>query len=85
MVEGRVPRYLGRENLEKIGMGEGVRALVRLRCGNLEEWNKYWLEENKRLCSFCGLGKDNMEHFIKECKETRELFKDVGENWDEIW
>jgi len=52
LVEGRVPKYLGREKLERTEMGEGVRALVRLRCGNLEEWNKYWLEENKRLCSF---------------------------------
>jgi len=85
LVEGGVPRYLGREILEKTEMGEGVRALVKLRCGNLEEWNKYWLEENKRLCSFCGKDKDNMEHFIRECVETRDWFRNVGENRDEIW
>jgi len=85
LAEGRVPRYLEREKLKRTEMGEGVRALVRLRCGNLEEWNKYWLEENKRLCSFCGKGKDNMEHFIRECEETSEWFREVGENRDEIW
>jgi len=40
-VVGRVPRYLRKENLEKLEMGEGIRALAKLRCGNLEEWNKY--------------------------------------------
>jgi len=41
LVEGRVSRYLGREKLERTEMGDGVRALIKLRCGNLEEWNKY--------------------------------------------
>jgi len=42
-----------RGNLEKTNQGEGVRALGRLRCGNMEEWNKYWLEEGERRCIFC--------------------------------
>jgi len=32
-------------SMEKTNLGEGVRALVRLRCRNMEEWNKYWLDE----------------------------------------
>jgi len=35
VVKGRVPRYLRKENLEKLEMSEGIRALVKLRCGNL--------------------------------------------------
>jgi len=39
LAEGSIPRYLMRGNLEKTNQGEGVRALARLRCGNMEEWN----------------------------------------------
>jgi len=52
LAEESIPRYLMREILEKTNQGEGVRALARLRCGNMEEWNKYWLEEGERRCSF---------------------------------
>jgi len=41
LAEGSIPRYLMRGNLEKTNLEEGVRALARLRCGNLKEWNKY--------------------------------------------
>jgi len=70
LVEEGVPKYLERENLVKTELGEGIKALTRLRCDNLKEWNKYWLDENKRLCSFCGRGKDNLEHFVRDCEET---------------
>jgi len=59
--------------------------LTRLRCGNLENWNKFWLEEDERKCSFCGVGKDNLEHFVEDCEETKEWFKELGENREEIW
>jgi len=57
-----VLRYLMRGNLEKTNIGEGMRALARLKCGNLEEWNKYWLAEETRKYIFCNRGKDSMEH-----------------------
>jgi len=41
------PRYLIKENGEILNKGEEVRALVKLRCGNLESANKYWLEEEE--------------------------------------
>lgn len=41
-----------------------IRALVRLRCGNMEEINKYWLEEKDGMCKLCGKGKDCLDHFI---------------------
>jgi len=35
------------ENLEKISREEEVRALIKLRCGNLEKANKYRLNEEQ--------------------------------------
>jgi len=61
-----------RGNLEKINLEEEVRALARLRCGNLEEWNKYWLDEEVRRCSFCDKGRDCLKHYIEECREIKE-------------
>ena len=43
-------------------MDESVRGLVRLRCGNMEEGNKYWLDKKYRECVFCGIGIDCIEH-----------------------
>jgi len=51
-----------------------VRALARLRCGNMEEWNKYLLEEGERRCSFCDKDRDYFKHYIDECKEIKDLF-----------
>jgi formiminotetrahydrofolate cyclodeaminase len=39
------PKYLLRINLDNIRDRKAVRALLRLRCENIEENNKYWLEE----------------------------------------
>jgi len=35
------PRYLREENLERLWIREEIRALIRTRCGNMEEDNKY--------------------------------------------
>lgn len=44
-VEGGRPRYLEKFYSGKEEWGMGVRALIRLKCGNMEEGNKYWLKE----------------------------------------
>jgi len=85
LAKGRGPRYLLRGNLEKTNLGEGIRALARLRCGNLEEWNKYWLVEETRKCIFCNRGKDSMEHFIEECGEIKDWFYMIEESKEDIW
>jgi len=43
-LEGRGPRYLKKENIENLSKGE-VKALIKLRSGNWEQKNKYWLDE----------------------------------------
>jgi len=52
-IVGKAPEYLEIDRLRKIENGEGVRALIRVRCGNMEEDNKYWLGKEKRKCAFC--------------------------------
>lgn len=41
--------YLEQANLKKMEIGK-VRTLIRIRCGNVEKDNKYWLEEDSRKC-----------------------------------
>jgi len=43
-----IPAYLKQENLKKWSREDEVRALINLRCRNLEKNNKYWLEESRR-------------------------------------
>lgn len=49
-----MPIYLllGSNILGNLKKNKGVNALIRLRCGNMEEYIKYWLEEDKRKCVF---------------------------------
>lgn len=83
------PAYLRNEYLDNVKDGDEIRALIKIRCGNMEESNKYWIEENKKLCWFCGLGLDNLEHYIVECRITREWFKNLDINGkdriDKLW
>jgi len=66
-------------------VGDRVRALAKLRCGNLEEWNKFWSEEERRKCKFCGKDRDNMEHYVEECAIVKEWFSGLGNSKEEIW
>jgi len=50
-VHSRGPKYLWEENLE-LGRREEVKALLKLRCGNLDLANKYWLDENLLVMSY---------------------------------
>jgi len=77
---GKAPEYLEKDKLRKVENGEGVRALIRVRCGNMEEDNKYWMREEKRKCVFCENGEDNWRHFIGSCVFTKEWFIELGEN-----
>jgi len=38
-----------------------------MRCGNMEESNKHWIEENCRICVLCGIRQDKFEHYVEEC------------------
>jgi len=83
------PRYLRAESLEGTSKGEEIRALVKLRCGNLENANKYWLDGKLWVCMFCGNGQDSVEHYVSECVKIKEWFRDLGnevrERIDRLW
>jgi len=40
-----------------------MRALFKLRCGNLEEKNKYWLGIEKGECLFYGASEETRDSF----------------------
>lgn len=65
------PRYLLKTNLHKVHLGWGVRLLVKLRCGNLEEGNKYWLNEKERKCIFCEKEQNKLRHYIYDCNYSK--------------
>jgi len=82
-VTGSLPGYLRTERVEREWKeGDEIRAMMKLRCGNMEEGNKYWLENNRKICLFCGKGRDDMEHFIREC-EVREWFQSLRNSVEE--
>lgn len=66
------PEYLRKNEMDKKGIGDGIRALIRLRCGKMEDNNKYWVEKDKKICRFCKEGKDKIEHYLVECIKVRE-------------
>jgi len=78
------PRYLKEEKLDELEKGEEIRILVRLRCGNLENANKYWREEEVGRCVFCKKEKDTLEHYVGSCEETKGWFKELGDTEEEI-
>jgi len=83
VVEGR-PRYLKEGNLKEIEKGEEIRALVKLRCGNLENVNKYWLKDNLEIYVFCKKEMDTLEHYVGECEKTKGWFRELGDSDEEI-
>lgn len=58
--EGRLPRYLEQMHYRSAS-GEGIRALLRVRCGNMEEGFKYWLGDEAKQCIFCETDMDTLE------------------------
>lgn len=68
------------ENIDNIEMEDSIRSLLRIKSGNMEEVNRYWMEERKKMCIFCKTGKDNLEHYVKECKIVKGWFAKLGNN-----
>lgn len=84
-VRERGSKYLYKENLDDITWEEDIRALVKFRCGNLEDVNKYWRIEETWKCVFCRNGKDCIEHYVEECFEIKDWFIKLGNDKSEIY
>jgi hypothetical protein len=61
-----VPVYLGRESAKERKMMAGFR------CGNEERENRYWMEEEERMCWMCREERETIEHMWRGCGEMRE-------------
>lgn len=53
------PKYLKREN------GNERKIIGRFRCGNEENDNRFWLEEDARRCRMCREEAETMKHMMK--------------------
>lgn len=84
IVEGE-PNYLKQENLDRLRSGDDMRALAKLRCGNMKEMNKYWAVEENRICIFCGIGQDCISHYMEECNITKGWFNELGDDSEKKW
>lgn len=38
-----------------------------------------------KKCIFCGIGKGNMKHYMRECKEMNNWFDELGIDYEENW
>ncbi|KAH0819016.1 hypothetical protein GEV33_003775 [Tenebrio molitor] len=58
--------------------------MARFRCGNEERENKYWMEEEARMCMMCRDERETIEHMWRGCGEMREREeKERGETLNE--
>lgn len=65
IITEELPKYEKRESARE------KRMLARFRCGNEERENRYWMEEEKRVCRMCGEGRETIEHMLNECNELK--------------
>ena len=67
IIGSETPEYLkGRKKMKNIGM------VARLRCGNIEKVNRYWLEDKEKMCELCGKDWSSFNHMVEECEVTAE-------------
>lgn len=74
------PRYL-----ISTKCGKNMSVLARVRCGNFENANKYWLSENEKMCILCGKDWGTFDHYIEECERTIEWTENLpGEKYERL-
>lgn len=77
--KNNIPEYLQQVNLCKVNKDENIRALIRIRCGNMEEDSKYWLGEEEESVFSVRMGRTL--HYIESCTVTKNWFVTLGELW----
>lgn len=64
-------------------------TLMRIRCGNMEEENKYWVDESSRKCIFYKEELDSIKHYVGEYGVAKDWFAELGDNievrYNNIW
>lgn len=61
--------------------GDEVRALINLRCRNLED-NKYWLEKSRR--NYIWRGTETIWSIMWECEKVKGKFTELGEEGSKV-
>ena len=68
LVVDKVPVYL-----RKHRRGIEIDIIAKIRCGNLERANRYWLKEEDRSCRICKKERETFEHIILECEDAKTM------------
>lgn len=74
------PRYL-REYRKEID----IDIVAKIRCGNFDRTNMYWLSEEDRKCRLCKKEDESLEHLIGRCEETKEGMSNLGKEGTFRW
>ena len=64
-----MPEYLRESRSEK-----EIKDKAKLRCGNMENANRYWLSEEEKKCILCGKEEGRLEHLIGQCEVSKKSF-----------
>lgn len=70
IVTESIPMYLSKDI-----KGIDIDIIAGIRCGNYENANKYWAEENDRKCKFCKINLGTWEHLCNGCTELVKFLK----------
>jgi hypothetical protein len=52
--------------------------MARFRCGNEERENRYWMEEEERMCRMCREERETIEHMWRGCGKMRDRMDERG-------
>jgi hypothetical protein len=52
--------------------------MARFRCGNEERENRYWMEEQERMCRMCREERETIEHMWRGCGKMRDRMDERG-------
>lgn len=70
-----LPKYL-----KKSGKKDDIEIIAKIRCGNFENGNKYWLREEEKICRLCKKDRETLKHFVNTCEHTRVIMKKLLES-----
>jgi hypothetical protein len=52
--------------------------MARFRCGNEERENRYWMEEEERMCRMCREERETIERMWRGCGKMRDRMDERG-------
>lgn len=75
VVVAGLPKYL-KSKEKKVD----IEIMAKLRCGNYEKGNKYWLKGKEKVCKMCKNVRETLEHLVYECEESKNIMKNLLED-----